>query len=130
MGYCLYGNDINDNTSPIEAGLGWITKFTKDFIDKALLLKQKEEGVDRKLKGFVMIDRGIPRQHYQVVNNNNETIGEVTSGTMSPMLKQGIGLAYLSKDYWKTGSEIFIIIRDKKLKAKVTNLPFYTKSIN
>ena len=127
MGFCLYGNDINDDTSPIEAGLEWITKFTpqKDFIDKALLLQQKEEGVDRKLKGFVMIDRGIPRQHYQVVNNNGEAIGEVTSGTMSPMLKQGIGLAYLSKNYWKTGSEIFIIIRDKKLKAKVTDLPFY-----
>jgi aminomethyltransferase len=127
MGYCLYGNDINDETSPIEAGLGWITKFTqqKDFIDKALLLKQKEEGVERKLKGFVMIDRGIPRQHYQVVNGNDEVIGEVTSGTMSPMLKQGIGLAYLSKNYWKADSEIFINIRDKKLKAKVTNLPFY-----
>ena len=130
MGFSLYGNDINDETSPIESGLGWITKFTpeKEFIDKALLLKQKEEGVSRKLKGFVMIDRGIPRQHYQVVNDNNEVIGEVTSGTMSPMLKQGIGLAYLSKDYWKTDSEIFIIIRDKKLKARVTDLPFYNKS--
>jgi len=130
MGFCLYGNDITDETSPIEAGLGWITKFTsqKDFIDKALLLKQKEEGVSRRLKGFVMIDRGIPRQHYQVVNDNNEVIGEVTSGTMSPMLKQGIGLAYLTNDYWKADSEIFIVIRDKKLKAKVTNLPFYNKS--
>ncbi|MDR2887252.1 MAG: glycine cleavage system aminomethyltransferase GcvT [Bacteroidales bacterium] len=129
MGFCLYGNDINDETSPIEAGLGWITKFTlqKDFIDKAMLLKQKDEGVERRLKGFVMLDRGIPRQHYRVVNGNGETIGEVTSGTMSPMLKQGIGLAYLSRDYWKTGSEIFIVIRDKKLKAKVVNLPFYSK---
>lgn len=129
MGFCLYGNDINDETSPIEAGLGWITKFSrqKDFIGKAMLLKQKEEGVERKLKGFVMLDRGIPRQHYQVVNGNGETIGEVTSGTMSPTLKHGIGLAYLSRDYWKTGSEIFIVIRDKKLKAKVTNLPFYSK---
>ena len=127
MGYCLYGNDINDHTSPIEAGLGWITKFTpqKDFIDKALLLKQKEEGVARRLKGFIMIDRAIPRQHYHVVNNDNEVIGEVTSGTMSPMLKQGIGLAYLTKDYWKTDSEIFIVIRDKKMKAKVTNIPFW-----
>jgi aminomethyltransferase len=133
MGYCLYGNDIDDNTSPIEAGLGWITKFTPqvdlfDIIDKALLLKQKEEGVNRRLKGFIMIDRGIPRQHYKVVNNDNKEIGEVTSGTMSPMLKQGIGLAYLSKDYWKTGSEIFIMIRDKKLRAEVTNLPFINKS--
>jgi len=127
MGFCLYGNDIDDNTSPIEAGLGWITKFTpqKDFIDKALLLKQKEEGVNRRLKGFVMIDRGIPRKHYQIVNNDNETIGEVTSGTMSPTLNQGIGLAYLSKNYWTADSEIFIVIRDKKLKARVVNLPFY-----
>jgi len=89
------------------------------------LLKQKEEGVNRRLKGFIMIDRGIPRQHYPVVNDNNEVIGEVTSGTMSPMLKQGIGLAYLTKNYWKTDSEIFIVIRDKKLKAKVVNPPFY-----
>jgi aminomethyltransferase len=129
MGFCLYGNDINDLTSPIEAGLGWITKFTKgkEFIDKALLLKQKEEGVNKKLKGFIMIDRGIPRQHYEVVNATGETIGEVTSGTMSPMLKQGIGMAYLNKDYCKTGAEIYIRIRNKDLKAKVANLPFYNK---
>ncbi len=130
MGFCLYGNDINDQTSPIEAGLGWITKFTseKDFIDKALFLKQKEEGVTRKLKGFVMIDRGIPRQHYEVVNNESEVIGEVTSGTMSPMMKRGIGMAYLSKGYWKPDTEIFIRIRNKDLKAKVVNLPIYSKS--
>lgn len=129
MGYCLYGNDINDTTSPIEAGLGWITKFndSKDFIDKALLLKQKNEGVDRKLKGFVMIDRGIPRQHYEVVDSSGKTIGEVTSGTMSPMLKQGIGMAYLAKGFWKPDTEIFIKIRDKNLKARVVNLPFYNK---
>ena len=127
MGYCLYGNDINDQTSPIEAGLGWITKFTsgKDFIDKTLLLKQKEEGVEKKLKGFVMIDRGIPRQHYEVVNAGGEVIGEVTSGTMSPMMKQGIGLAYLNKGYWKPETEIFIRIRNKELKAKVVSLPIY-----
>jgi aminomethyltransferase len=129
MGFCLYGNDINDETSPIEAGLSWITKFTdkKDFIDKPLLLKQKENGVERRLKGFVMIDRGIPRQHYEVVNSEGEIIGEVTSGTMSPMMKQGIGMAYLSKGYWKADSEIFIRIRNKDLKAKVVNLPIYNK---
>jgi aminomethyltransferase len=129
MGFCLYGNDINDQTSPIEAGLGWITKFSdkKDFIDKTLLLRQKEEGVTKRLKGFVMIDRGIPRQHYEVVNASGEIIGEVTSGTMSPMMKQGIGMAYLNKGYWKTGSEIFIRIRNKDLKAKVVELPIYRK---
>jgi len=129
MGFCLYGNDINDQTSPIEAGLGWITKFTggKDFIDKPLLLKQKEEGVEKRLKGFVMIDRGIPRQHYEVVNAKGEIIGEVTSGTMSPIMKQGIGMAYLNKGYWKTDSEIFIRIRNKDLKAKVVNLPIYNR---
>jgi aminomethyltransferase len=130
MGYCLYGNDINDSTSPIEAGLGWITKFTdnKDFVDKGFLLKQKEKGVSRRLKGFVMIDRGIPRQHYEVVSANGVKIGEVTSGTMSPMMKQGIGMAYLSKGYWKPDTEIFIRIRNKDLKAKVVNLPIYNKS--
>jgi aminomethyltransferase len=127
MGYCLYGNDINDSTSPIEAGLGWITKFTdsKDFIDKDLLLKQKNEGVERRLKGFVMIERGIPRQHYEIVDASGKMIGEVTSGTMSPMLKQGIGMGYLAKGFWKTDTEIFIRIRNKDLKAKVTDLPFY-----
>jgi aminomethyltransferase len=130
MGFCLYGNDINDETSPIEAGLGWITKFTddKDFIDKPLLLKQKNEGVTRRLKGFVMIDRGIPRQHYEVVNEKGELIGEVTSGTMSPMMKQGIGMAYLTKGYWKPDTEIFIRIRNKDLKARIVNLPIYNKS--
>ena len=129
MGYCLYGNDINDTTSPIEAGLGWITKFTgsKNFIDKDLLLKQKNEGVDKKLRGFIMIERGIPRQHYEVVDSKGNIIGEVTSGTMSPMLKQGIGMAYLAKGFWKIDTEIFIRIRNKDLKAKVVNLPFYNK---
>ena len=129
MGYCLYGNDINDSTSPIEAGLGWITKFTegREFIDKALLLKQKDEGVNRRLKGFIMLERGIPRQHYEVVNNNGEVIGEVTSGTMSPMMKQGIGMAYLKDGYWKQDTEIFIRIRNKDLKAKVVKMPIYQK---
>jgi aminomethyltransferase len=129
MGYCLYGHDIDDTTSPIEAGLGWITKFApgKDFIDRELLLKQKEEGVSRRLKGFVMIDRGIPRQHYEVVDADGNIIGEVTSGTMSPMLKQGIGMAYLQKGFWKPDTEIFIRIRNKDLKARVVNPPFYSK---
>ncbi len=129
MGYCLYGNDINDETSPIEAGLSWITRFTdkKDFIDKALLLKQKKEGVKRRLKGFVMVERGIPRQHYEVVDASGKKIGEVTSGTMSPMMKQGIGMAYLSKGFWKTGTEIFIRIRNKDIKARIVDLPIYNK---
>jgi aminomethyltransferase len=129
MGYCLYGNDINDQTSPIEAGLGWITKFTdeKDFIDKILLLKQKEEGVEKRLKGFVMIDRGIPRQHYEVVDKDGNMIGEVTSGTMSPMMKQGIGMAYLKKGSWNNNTEIFIRIRNKDLRAKVVSMPIYGK---
>ena len=129
MGYCLYGNDINDSTSPIEAGLGWITKFNdkKEFIDKDRLLMQKTEGVERRLKGFVMIDRGIPRQHYEVVNGSGEIIGEVTSGTMSPVMKQGIGMAYLTKGHWNTGTEIFIRIRKNDLRARVVDLPIYKK---
>jgi len=130
MGFCLYGNDISDTTSPIEAGLGWITKFTdkKDFIDKELLKKQKVEGVERRLKGFVMIDRGIPRQHYEVVDASGKIIGEVTSGTMSPMMKQGIGMAYVNKGNWNTDTEIFIRIRNKDLKARIVNLPIYNRS--
>jgi aminomethyltransferase len=129
MGFCLYGNDINDTTSPIEAGLGWITKFVpgKDFIDRDLLLRQKEEGTERRLKAFLMVDKGIPRQHYEVVDAEGNNIGEVTSGTMSPMLKQGIGMAYLKRSFWKTDSEIYIRVRGKDLKARVTSLPFYKK---
>lgn len=129
MGFCLYGNDINDTTSPIEAGLGWITKFNdkKNFVDKEILLKQKDLGTDRRLKGFVMIDKGIPRQHYEVVDNAGNIIGEVTSGTMSPMMKQGIGMAYLEKGFWKADTEIFIRVRGKDLKAKIVNLPIYKK---
>lgn len=127
MGYCLYGNDIDDTTSPIEAGLGWITKFTdsKSFIDKDILISQKENGVSKRLKGFEMIDRGIPRHHYEVVNENDEPIGVVSSGTMSPMMKKGIGMAYLNKGYWKADTEIFIKVRNKNLKAKVVSLPIY-----
>lgn len=125
-GFCLYGNDIDDTTSSIEAGLGWITKFNdhNNFIDKDYLLKQKEEGVAKRLRGFVMEDRGIPRKDYEVVNENDEVIGRVTSGTMSPMLQQGIGMAYLDKSYTKFDTEIFIKVRNRKLKAKVVKIPF------
>ncbi len=125
-GFCLYGNDIEDTTSPIEAGLGWITKFTdnKNFIDKDYLLKQKEEGVSRRLRGFVLQERGIPRHGYELVNENDETIGEVTSGGMSPILKKGIGLGYVKKGYTKFETEIYIKIRNKKIKAKIVKLPF------
>lgn len=125
MGFCLYGNDIDDTTSPIEAGLGWVTKFTKDFVDADLLQKQKEEGVSRKLVAFELIDRGIPRHDYEIVNENGSVIGKVTSGTMSPSLKKGIGLGYVSSDKAALDSEIFISIRDKDVKAKVVKLPFY-----
>jgi aminomethyltransferase len=127
MGYCLYGNDIDDTTSPISAGLGWITKFTdtKNFIDKEVMLKLKDEGVKERLKGFEMIERGIPRHHYEVENGQGDVIGHVTSGTMSPMMKQGIGMAYLAKGYWAEGTEIFIRVRNKSLKAKVVKLPIY-----
>lgn len=126
MGFCLYGNDIDDTTSPIEAGLGWITKFVdgKDFIDKEYLLKQKEEGVSRRLRGFILEERGIPRHGYEIVNENDEKIGEVTSGGMSPVLKKGIGLGYVKTGFTKFGTEIYIKIRNKKLKAKVVKLPF------
>lgn len=123
-GFCLYGNDIDDTTSPIEAGLGWITKFTKDFIDADKFQKQKESGVDRKLVGFKMLDRGIPRQHYKVLDSEGNEIGEVTSGTSSPSLKIGLGLAYVKTDFAKAGTEIFIDIRNKSAKAEVSKLPF------
>ncbi|GAB1402979.1 glycine cleavage system aminomethyltransferase GcvT [Lentimicrobium sp.] len=127
MGFCLYGNDIDETTSPIAAGLGWITKFTdeKEFINKAALLQQKQEGVARKLVGFEMIDRGIPRQHYAIMNEEREQIGEVTSGTQAPSLKKAIGMGYVDKAYTKPGTPIFINIRDKHLKAEVVKLPFY-----
>lgn len=129
MGFCLYGNDINDTTSPIEAGLGWITKFAdhKNFIDKDYMLKQKAEGLKHKLVGFEMVDRGIPRQHYEIKDAKGNVIGEVTSGTMSPMMKIGIGMGYVKPEFSKPDSEIFISIRDKNLKAKVVKLPIYKK---
>lgn len=129
MGFCLYGNDIDDTTSPIEAGLGWITKFVdgKDFIDRAKMESLKAEGVKRKLVGFEMIDRGIPRHDYPIVDADGNTIGKVTSGTMSPSLKKGIGMGYVATEYSKLGSEIFIEVRGRKLKAVVVKPPFYKK---
>ncbi|HRC93755.1 MAG TPA: glycine cleavage T C-terminal barrel domain-containing protein, partial [Tenuifilaceae bacterium] len=126
-GFCLYGNDLNDSTSAIEAGLGWITKFVpgKNFISRELWEKQKNEGTERRLKGFVMIDRGVPRQHYPIFDAQGNPIGEVTSGTMSPLTKLGIGMGYIKKGFWNDGSEIFIGIRDKKLKAKIVKPPFH-----
>ena len=128
-GLCLYGNDIDDTTSPIEAGLSWVVKFKdyKDFIDKDYLWKQKQEGVDKKLVGFIMQERGIPRQHYEILDENENRIGEVTSGTMSPMLKKGIGMGYVKPEYSKPGSDIYIKIRKKTLKAEVVKLPIYKK---
>ena len=125
MGFCLYGNDIDDTTSPIEAGLGWITKFTKDFINSENLKKQKEEGVVNKLIAFEISDKGIPRHGYEIVNEKGEIIGEVTSGTMSPSLKKGIGMGYVPKELSKIGSEIFIQVRNKAIPAVVVKLPFY-----
>lgn len=127
MGFCLYGNDIDDTTSPLEAGLGWITKFTKDFVDSEFLKKQKEEGITRKLVAFEMIDRGIPRHDYPIIDANGNVIGKVTSGTMSPSMKVGIGLGYVTKELSTIDSEIFIEIREKGVKAKVVKLPFYKK---
>lgn len=129
MGFCLYGNDINDNTTPLEAGLGWITKFNKNFIARDILLHQKEKGVSKKLVGFEMIERGIPRQHYKIADINGNIIGEVTSGTQSPSLNKGIGMGYVKTEFASTNTEIFIIIREKPVKAKVTTLPFLKKNI-
>lgn len=127
MGFCLYGNDINDTTSPIEAGLSWITKFTdyKDFINKTSLLRQKQEGVTRRLVGFELMDKGIPRHEYGITDANGNQIGEVTSGTMGPSVKIPIGMGYVPPAFAREGSEIFIKVREKLLKARVVKLPFY-----
>ncbi|MDD3281342.1 MAG: glycine cleavage system aminomethyltransferase GcvT [Bacteroidales bacterium] len=127
MGFCLYGHEINDTTSPIEAGLGWITKFVdhKNFINKAALLKQKQEGVSRKIVGFEMIDRGIPRQGYDIVDDKGNNIGHVCSGTQGPSVKKAIGTALIKAEFAKAGTEIFVIIREKALKAVVVKMPFY-----
>ncbi len=127
MGFCLYGNDINDTTSPIEAGLGWITKFVdgNDFIMRKYHQKIKEDGPQKRLRGFEMIDRGIPRQHYEICGADGNVIGEVTSGTMSPSLKKPIGIGYVKTGFAKFGSEIFIKVRNKLLKARIVKFPFY-----
>jgi aminomethyltransferase len=125
MGFCLYGNDINDSTSPIEAGLGWITRFTKEFTNKDNLLKQKEGGVSRKLVGFEMIDRGIPRHDYEIVDSEGNVIGTVTSGTQSPSLQKAIGMGYVKTEFSKENTEVFVKVRDKALKARVVKVPFY-----
>jgi aminomethyltransferase len=126
MGFCLYGNDIDDTTSPIEAGLGWITKFSGDrkFIDRELLSLQLKEGVTRRLRGFIMLEKAIPRHDYSIYNAGGSVIGKVTSGTMSPVINQGIGMGYLLKEYTAFGTIIFIGIRDKKIPAEVVKLPF------
>lgn len=127
MGFCLYGNDIDDTTSPIEAGLGWITKFTKDFTNRAAIEQQKLQGVQRKLVGFEMIDRGIPRHDYLIADASGKTIGKVTSGTQSPSLNKAIGLGYVETSFSKSDTEIFIMIRDKAIKARVVKIPFLKK---
>ena len=125
MGYCLYGNDINDTTSPIEAGLGWITKFTKDFVNADNLKAQKEAGITRRLVAFEMTERGIPRQGYPIVDAEGNQLGTVTSGTMSPSLGKGIGLGYVNRPHTKSGTEIFIQVRKKQIPATIVKLPFY-----
>ncbi len=125
MGFCLYGNDIDDNTSPIEAGLGWITKFTKPFTNSEHFLAQKNDGVTKKLVGITMVDKGIPRHGYEIKTADGNTIGVVTSGTQSPSLNQAIGMAYVNKEYTALGTEIFVAVRDRLLKATVSKVPFY-----
>lgn len=124
MGYCLYGNDIDDTTSPLEAGLGWITKFTKEFTAKAILEKQKKEGIKRKLVGFEMLDKGIPRHHYDITDAAGNKIGYVTSGTQSPSLQKAVGMGYVNIENAALDSEIFIAVRDKRLKAVIVKFPF------
>ena len=127
MGFCLYGNDITDSTSPIEAGLGWVTKFTHDFTNAPVFKAQKEAGVPRKLIGFTLIDRGIPRAHYPLCTADGTVIGEVTSGTQSPTLSKGIGMGYVPTELAKPGTQIFVQVRDRLLKAEVVKLPFVKK---
>ena len=126
MGFCLYGNDLDDTTSPIEAGLGWITKFVdgKEFTNRAELERQKKEGVARKLCAFELVEKGIPRHGYEIVDAEGNAIGVVTSGTMSPVLKKGIGMGYVKTEHSKVGSEIYIKVRNKSLKAQVVKAPF------
>ncbi|MFK8045365.1 MAG: glycine cleavage system aminomethyltransferase GcvT [Crocinitomicaceae bacterium] len=125
MGYCLYGNDISDSTSPLEAGLGWVTKFSKEFINSSSLKAEKEAGIKNRLVAFELVDKGIPRHDYEIVNGEGDKIGIVTSGTMSPSTKKAIGLGYVPVEYKAIDTEIFIQVRNKQLKAKVVKLPFY-----
>ncbi len=127
MGYCLYGNEINDETSPLEAGLGWVTKFTKDFVNSANIKAEKEAGIKNKLIGFELIERGIPRHDYEIVDAEGNIIGKVTSGTQSPSLGKGIGMGYVTKDFAAEGSEIYIRIRKNDVKAMIVKTPFYKK---
>ena len=124
MGFCLYGNDIDDTTSPLEAGLGWITKFNKEFTNSVALQQQKLAGVNRKLVGIEMIDRGIPRHDYEITDADGKVIGKVTSGTQSPSLQKAVGMGYVATEFAKDGTEIFIKIRDNQIKAKVVKPPF------
>jgi aminomethyltransferase len=128
MGFCLYGNDIDDTTSPIEAGLGWITKFTKDFIDAPVLKAQKESGTTRKLVGFELLERGIPRHDHPVVDAEGKVVGKVTSGTMSPTLQKPIGLAYVPVGMSAEGSDLWVDIRGKATKGRIVKLPFLKNS--
>ena len=125
MGFCLYGNDIDDTTSPLEAGLGWITKFSKEFINSDSLKKQKEEGVKNKLIAFELLERGIPRKDYLIKDSNGNTIGRVTSGTMGPSVKKAIGMGYVKKEFSQEGQEIYLEIRNKLIAAKISKAPFY-----
>jgi len=127
MGYCLYGNEITDETSPLEAGLGWVTKFTKDFVNSENLKAEKEAGIKNKLIGFELIERGIPRHDYEIVDKDGKVIGKVTSGTQSPSLGKGIGMGYVPKEFAAEGSEIYIRIRKNDVLAKVVKTPFYKK---
>ena len=124
MGYCLYGNDIDDTTSPLEAGLGWVTRFTKDFTSKAFFEKQKAEGIEKKLVGFEMVEKGIPRHNYKIKDFSGMEIGRVTSGTQSPSLQKAVGLGYVRLPYAEEGAKIYILVRDKLLEAKVVKVPF------
>ena len=124
MGFCLYGNDIDDTTSPIEAGLGWITKFTKDFTSRAVFEQQKTQGTKRKLVGLEMIDKGIPRHGYPIQDAAGNDIGVITSGTQAPSLSKAIGMAYVASDHAATGTDVFVMIRDKAVKAQVVKMPF------
>ncbi len=124
MGYCLYGNDIDDTTCPIEAGLGWVTKFSKVFTNSEALQQQKAGGGQQKLVGLLMVDKGIPRKDYEIFSDDDEPIGRVTSGTQSPILKRGIGMGYVAKGFSKTDTEVFIGVRKRRLKAQVVRPPF------